>query len=289
MKYQYDKLRQIYNDFESPILSVTVEGKRFEDNNAGMIIGEFYAELTSGLEAAEAVYRIYNCTDLKDGTYLSEELKPYILLGSYTVIEAGYEGAVEEVFRGYVASVEFACSEEEIPCASVTIMDIKGVMMGNIAEKQLRAVSWGEAVKEILKGQSCRGLAREFETRGMDDRKGELISCKKKSADKLSSGNRVNAVLSGTAKVCIDASVRSQPEVQARTEALAEKTAWSFGRLECECIGIPVLKPGYFVEMAGFGKGVDNQFYINKVRHELSGEKGYRTLLSGQAASVGES
>ena len=250
--------------------------------------------------------------------------------------------------------------------------------MGNIAEKQLRAVSWGEAVKEILKGQSCRGLgqkglmeqirvddtpdkqsqeksnvclemtaesdyefvvraakrynyefytdlgtvyfrksmqeeiplmelgpgrgvlgyqmsydirglAREFETRGMDDRKGELISCKKKSADKLSSGNRVNAVLSGTAKVCIDASVRSQPEVQARTEALAEKTAWSFGRLECECIGIPVLKPGYFVEMAGFGKGVDNQFYINKVRHELSGEKGYRTLLSGQAASVGES
>lgn len=376
MKYEYEKLKTKYGNFESPAIRVTAEGKVFEDNGAEMIIGDASVDLTSGFEASEAAYRIYGCTDAKDGRYLFDKLKPYLALGSYTIIEMGYEGALEEVFRGYTSRVEFLSEEDEIPCVEVTVMDIKGAMMAGNFVKQLRASSFGEAVKEILQKQAyqslgskgllekiavtdtpdkqsgnkdetakiemtaesdyefavkaakkfnfeffselgtvyfrkakdddtvllrlgprqgllshriaydIRGIVREIEARNADDGKGSLISAKEKCKNKLSFGSKVNSVLDGSARVYVDASIHTKEEAAARAKSLMERTAWRFGSLECECIGIPVLRPGYFIEIEGLGRGTDNQFYLTGVRHVLSGEKGYYTCLTGQAASV---
>lgn len=376
MKYQFDKLKAKYGNFELPMINVTVEGKGFEQNKAGMIIGDAEVDLTSGYEASEAVYRIYNCTDEKDGTYLYEDLKPYILLGSVSVIEMGYEGALEEVFRGFTARVEFTCGEGEIPCVEVTLMDIKGAMMAGKFEKQLCAASYGEAVKEILQKQvyqglsskgllekaavtetpdkntgggndtarvemtaesdyefivkaarkfnyefytelgtvyfrkakagdtvlmelgleegilsyraayDIRGIIREAEARGPDDGKGAVISAKESCRNKLSYGSKVNQILDSSSRICIDSSIHTKEEASARAKSVLERAAWQFGSLECECIGIPILCPGYYIEISGLGTGPDNQYYLTGVRHILSGDKGYYTCLRGQAASV---
>lgn len=376
MKYEYEKLKTEYSNFELPAVEVTVEGKSFADNGSNMIIGDVNVELTSGFEASEAVFRIYGCTDAKDGKYLFDKLKPYILLGSYTVIEMGYAGALKEVFRGFTARVEFVAEEDEIPCVEVTAMDIKGAMMAGNFVKQLRAASFGEAVKEILQKQSyqgigskgllekiavtdtpdkqsgnqdetakvemtaesdyefivkaakkfgfefftelgtvyfrkakadenvllklnleqgllshhiaydVRGIVQEIEARNADDGKGVLISAKEKCKNKLSFGSKVNSVLDGSARVYVDASIHTKEEASARAKSLLERVSWRFGSLECECIGIPILRPGYYIEIEGLGDGADNQFYLTGVRHVLSGEKGYYTCLSAQAASV---
>ena len=62
--------------------------------------------------------------------------------------------------------------------------------------------------------------------------------------------------------------------------------AYRFGSLECEAVGLPELKPGHFVEIAGLGGGCDNRFYITNARHVLTDEEGYKTFLTGKAASL---
>lgn len=376
MKYHFDDLKKSYGDFELPAVEITVEGKDFADNKAQMIIGELEIDLTAGFEASQAVYRIYGCTDEKDGTYLFDDLKPYILLGSYTEIKLGYFHHMEEVFRGFICGVEFACSEEEMACVSVNVMDIKGAMMGSCSLRQLRADSYGKAVKEILQQKSyeelgkkgliktvkaedtpdkqdggeeishrievtaesdyefivkaakkfnyefftahgvvyfrkaksekevltelgmakgilnhcitydIRGIVQEIETRCGDDKKGELTAVSKKCSETFSFGKEVDALLKGTTKTYIDASVRTKEEAGARTDSYLERMKEQFGTLECECVGIPVLEPGYFLEVTGLGKGADNRFYITRVIHRLSEEGGYRTKITGLASSI---
>lgn len=373
MKYEYQQLRKKYNDFSVPVVHISVEGKGFENSQVNMAISEVQVHQTCGFEAGDAVFSIYGCTDPQTEEFLFDDLKPYIALGSCVVLELGYSGEKEEVFCGYIARVEFI--HEELPCVEVTLMDIKGVMMAGTCAGQLRASSYGEAVREIFSGNvyqdlkqkgilrelkisdtpdkqekseegihtielysesayefvvkaakkfyyeffvdcgdvyfrkaksndselmlltmdelilsmrvnyDIRGIFREAEVRSVDDAKGITVKAVKKQMNKLSCGNKVNALLKGTRKVYVDASIGSANEAEIRAQSLLEAAAFGFGTLECECIGIPMLRPGYFIRLGGYGAPVDNRFYVTDVEHLLS-EEGYITRLTAKAASL---
>lgn len=377
MKYQYDKLKRTYGDFLLPVVNVIIEGKPFHTNKRGAIIGEIQVELTSGYEASAASFHIYNCTAEEDGKYMFDDLKSYIFLGSFVVIEMGYAKSLTEVFRGFIAQVEFAAEENGIPCVEVTAMDVKAIMMANAYTKQMTAERYSEAVREIFQketyqklsqrgiidnlniadtpdkqekgnsdisepiemtsesdyefvvkaakkfncefftelgtlhfrkakqetdpvieleaqkgilsyrvGYDIRGMVQEIETRGIDDRKGVLIHAKKKFKNKVSYGNKAGGMISKAGKVYVDSSIRSQDEAASRAEALIEQMSYRLGSLQCECVGIPEIRPGYFICIAGFGEPVDNQFYITDVKHTLKEEEGFTTKIIGAAASV---
>ena len=131
-----------------------------------------------------------------------------------------------------------------------------------------------------------RGLAKEVEVRGMDDGKGEPFSAKRSSRKKLSYGALADTVTGSAKQVYTDAAIRSKEEAGELAEALADRQEWRFGTLQCDCIGLPVLLPGNFVIISGYGKGADNQYYVTAASHILSGEEGYITRLEGYAASV---
>lgn len=374
MEYNYESLKNTYASFEHPALKVTVEGRDMSKHAPQFVIGEARIELTSGCEASQAVWRIYGCVDEKDGSYLFEEMKPYILLGSYVSLEIGYGENLTEVFRGFIARVRFEAEEEDIPCAEVTAVDAKGALMSGRYSRQLRAGTYGEAVKELVNGEGyrelfkkgaaeriqvtdtpdkkenkeevhleqvsesdftfiagaakrfgyeffaetgtlvfrkaregakellelgpgrgvisadisydIRGLAKEVEVRGMDDGKGEPFSAKRSSRKKLSYGALADTVTGSAKQVYTDAAIRSKEEAGELAEALADRQEWRFGTLQCDCIGLPVLLPGNFVIISGYGKGADNQYYVTAASHILSGEEGYITRLEGYAASV---
>lgn len=378
MGFEYEKLKKRYGGFRHPVLDITVEGKSFEKNRAGMVIGEARVELTSGFEASEAMFKIYGCVDPATGEFDFDSLKPYICLGSYVVMQMGYSGEKVEVFRGFIAQVQFGCEENESPGVEVTAMDVKGIMMANMYAKQMRSKSYSEAVKEIFQkqayqnlsqkgmieklavtdtpdhrqdteekgtdhtiemvsesdyefivkaakrfnyeffsdagtvyfrkakqeqkvliqlglyegilnyqvGYDIRGLVQKIETRSMDDGKGTLIAAQQTYKNKVSFGNKANALLSHTEKIYVDSTIRSRDEAAARAAFLMEQMSYRFGSLEAECIGIPELKPGHFVDMTGFGKPADNRFYITGVVHRLAENYGYRTRLTGRSASI---
>jgi phage protein D len=56
--------------------------------------------------------------------------------------------------------------------------------------------------------------------------------------------------------------------------------------MDSDCVGIPDLVPGRFIEVTGMGVPVDNQFYLTAVTHDFTGENGYRTHIEGCAAQL---
>ncbi|WP_251390582.1 phage late control D family protein [Mediterraneibacter agrestimuris] len=375
MKYQYKKLKERYEHFACPVVRLCVEGKWLDECVADILISEVHVHLTCGYEAGDAVVTLHGITDETDNTFLWEQLKPYVSLGSDVILKMGYPNETEEVFCGYIACVECICAE--LPSIELTLMDIKGVMMSGTRAAQLKSRNYGDAVKEILGGDryrelkekemfrgmrisdtpdkqngqeeemrtiecvsesdydfvvraakkfgyeffvdcgmvyfrkaqsddtvlmelkqgeaalsasvlyDIRGIVKETEVRAHDDAKGTLIYASAVQKNKLSYGNRTGRIINQTKKVYMEPCVRSKTDASSRADALLKENLSRFGTLECECIGMPVLKPGYFVHLKGYGIPVDNQFYVTAAEHVLS-ENGYTTRLIAVAEGMKE-
>ena len=110
-----------------------------------------YTENTASDASYPAVFSVYNCYDEDSGKFITEGLWDYIVLGSAVSVKMGYGDNLEEVFRGYVSTVDFCCgSKGEIPHIEVLCMDIKGVMMTGNHECQLMSDNYGDAIREIF-------------------------------------------------------------------------------------------------------------------------------------------
>ncbi len=130
------------------------------------------------------------------------------------------------------------------------------------------------------------GLVKKVEVRGMDASKGQVISAVKQVSNKISLGTRAKSLIGKTEKVVMDAGVYSKEQAQYRADSLMEEMSYRFGNLECECVGLPELMPGHFVDIAGLSQGCDNRFYITNATHVINDTEGYKTFLTGKAASL---
>ncbi|MBR6642403.1 MAG: flagellar hook-basal body complex protein, partial [Lachnospiraceae bacterium] len=133
---------------------------------------------------------------------------------------------------------------------------------------------------------SITGVVGQIEARAMDPGKGEVISAKSKFNNTISTANKATELMGKGAKVYLDASISSAEEAEARVASLMEKMSYRLGSLEADCVGIPDLVPGRFIEVAGLGVPVDNEFYLTTVTHEFNGEHGYSTRIEGCAAQI---
>ena len=130
------------------------------------------------------------------------------------------------------------------------------------------------------------GLVKSVEVRGMDTAKAAMVSAVKKVTNKISTGSKAKALIGQTQRIVIDANAVSREQAQYRADSLMEDISYRFGTLECECIGIPELKPGHFVRMTSLDGPCDNLFYITQVRHTMSDEDGYKTHITAAAATL---
>ena len=380
--FDYQSLKSKYGDFSFPFVKLIVNGKEFSKNKNNFILSDVDIELTSDYEASIAGYTIYNTFDMEQSAFLSNDVKNYIALGSPVEIALGYGDQGVRVFNGFIAKVNFVYPEDDMPGIRVTALDVKGIMMANNYSRQLKAKSYGEAVKEILdqnvyadlrnKGiidkltisdtpdkqqggnskketdrtiemvcesdyefvvkaakkynyeffaecgtvffrkaksndkvlielgpkEGLRSMDVEYditslvssvEARGMDTGKGNAIVGKKKFSNKISMGNHAAKMIKKNTKVYIDTTITSQREADSRAESILEDMSYKFGTLKCECFGLPELMPGYFVKLIGLGQPPNNLFYITSVRHILSNDAGFVTILTGKAPGIGGS
>lgn len=148
--FDFESLKLTYGNFSHPLVVVTVGGKDFAQNKKGLGISDLEVEMTSGFEAAIATFWIYGAYNREESQFRFDDMKSYILLGSAVVIYMGYGANVREVFRGFIARVNFSFRENEMPGVEVTAMDVKGMMMSGNYSRQLLATSFSDAVREIL-------------------------------------------------------------------------------------------------------------------------------------------
>lgn len=152
MNYDYEQLKKKYQEFLVPASRLTINGSDFQENKAGLVMSELTVELSTGYEASEAVYSIYNVFDYDTCTYRFDDFSKYCLLGSQVSISMGYMEHQTEVFTGLVTQVRFVCDEENSHHVEVTAMDVKGMMMANSRAAQMKAKNYSGAVTEIFSG-----------------------------------------------------------------------------------------------------------------------------------------
>ncbi len=129
------------------------------------------------------------------------------------------------------------------------------------------------------------GMVESIEARGMDVAKGEMISAEVKySTGNLSQGNYAAAMLKGSKRVYIDASIRSKDDAESRAKSLYEAMSYRYGSFECQLFGLPEFLPGYFYDFSGVSTGADNTFYVNRVIHTIDRDSRYLVKLFGVAA-----
>lgn len=152
-------------------------------------------------------------------------------------------------------------------------------------QKPQGSIGPGEGLIAYRIGYDIRSMVRQVEVRSMDDGTGSVLSGKKKFQNKISMGNKAGALLSETEKVCIDAAVSDLPSAIDRAKDLMDQMAERYGSLDGECVGIPDISPGRYLEIVGLSEPADNTFYVTEVEHILDTSRGYRTRIRGTASS----
>lgn len=133
---------------------------------------------------------------------------------------------------------------------------------------------------------SLTGVVGKIEARAMDPGKGQVISAKSKFNNTLSTSSKAKQLMGKGSKVYLDASITSREEAEARVASLMEQMSYRLGSLEADCVGIPDLTPGRFIEVSGLGVPADNDFYLTAVTHDFTSDGGYRSHITGCAAQI---
>ena len=375
-QYSYDNLKECYENFTNEVAIVRVNHKDISGGKHKFVVSDLSVELTCGFEASMAEFSIYNCYDDDSDSYLMDELKKYIIMGSQVEILLGYAALAKPVFTGFIARTAFCYGKGQLPHVSVMCMDAKGAMMSGSYCRQLISTCYSDAVGEILEKVSYAklqgleiiknmrisstpdkgtrsgddaynlemtsesdydfivraakkynyefyidcgdlifrkartgastaielgaksgiismeaaydftGVVESVTVRGVDVDKGGVVEAEKKNTNKLSLGSYAKNFVKGKKSINIDASVSSREEAEYRAGYIMDNAAYKLGKLDCEVIGLPELKPGNYIVIKGFGKPAANTYYIVNVIHRIDQYSGFRTRIIAASDSV---
>ncbi|MBO6137692.1 MAG: hypothetical protein J6O71_03680 [Lachnospiraceae bacterium] len=160
-EFDISNLKEKYEDFQSPLILVEVEGKKIDKDEHGVEVSGCEVELTSGYEAAIAEVSLFGAYN---GTIFdTSKIKNIIAMGSSIKISLGYGASVREVFKGFIARVNFVLpkSTYDDPYIQLTAMDIKGNMMANRHSRRLNSKYFSDAVKEVIEANPFYGYKDE--------------------------------------------------------------------------------------------------------------------------------
>lgn len=188
------------------------------------------------------------------------------------VVESDYEFLVKLAKKN---NYEFFCE-----CGDVIFRKAKSVQMPLFTLTPSMGIYNFEVEYDIT------GLAETIYARSTDPAKAKVIESKGKFSNKISMGNKAKPLLKGSERVYIDPTISSKEEAQDRVDSLMEDMAFRYGTLTCDMVGIPEMKPGYFLDMQCMGDGPSNVFYMVNVRHSLRSTGGYSMKITGKTNAM---
>lgn len=260
----------------------------------GVMMSGCYSKQLKADNFSDAVTEILNrtayeklkSTQIIKGVYVTEtpdKLRKAMSGGVMTVSSQSVEMVAESDYEFVVKAAKKNNYEFFTECGNVYFRKAKA------DQSVLISIGPDTGLRSFDISYDVTGLTEKVTVRSMDVAKGQVISAQKKFSAKISQGSAAMAMLKGSEKVYIDPSVTSKEEAEERAAFLMEQISYRYGSLRCEMIGIPELLPGHFVEVSGLGTGVDNTFYLSRVRHIMTEDGDYTVQMEGQAASAGGS
>lgn len=153
-------------------------------------------------------------------------------------------------------------------------------------EVTLMSLNTTKGISALSIEYDITGQVETVSVRGTDYKSSELITAKRKLSNTISNSNKANQIISGSEKIYVDSSVKSEGDADYRLENAVERITYGFGLMNCKCIGMPELKPGNFIEIEDMGSPPSNKFYLVEVKHVIDDEEGYITELKGRTDKI---
>ncbi|MDO4261618.1 MAG: hypothetical protein Q4C82_06030 [Eubacteriales bacterium] len=212
----------------------------------------------------------------------------------------------EPPVSGYLSGKELdSCPEDEVPLRSHMMTDyeliseqadkhgyeffiLQGKAYFRKRQKVTSAIATLSPGKGILRAGfsiSAQSLVDKIEIRSVDASSGARIQGEASISGSFGKGSGPSKLLKQTRQVFYEPGVKDASEAALRAQARMDDARRRFGQLECECVGIPELAPGRFVEVEGLSGIADRKYYITYVRHVFD-EEGYRTYITAGADSL---
>lgn len=133
-----------------------------------------------------------------------------------------------------------------------------------------------------LSGQQ---LVKKIEVRSIDEESGKQIKGFANVSGKFSKGSSAKMMIGNSTQVFYEPAVKDANEAKKRAAARAEAIENQFGEMEVECVGIPEIVPGRFIDIQQLSSQADMKYYVQYVKHQID-ESGYRTYFKAGVSSL---
>lgn len=136
--------------------------------------------------------------------------------------------------------------------------------------------------KLSLSGQQ---LFKTAEARAVDDGSGRKITGQADITGRFSTGGAAEKMMGPSKQEFDESEIKDAKGAQTRAEKKLEKATESFGILELNCVGIPEIGPGRFIELEEMSGVLNRMYYVTSVSHKVN-EEGYRTTIKARVKSI---
>lgn len=214
----------------------------------------------------------------------------HILMQNFTIEQKGKEKDLSALVTEILNKQKSFISESEVGSISSTGMQVaqnisdydfirkianeNGFEFFIIAGKAYfrKAQKVKTPITTIRYGESVISFEREVKYKnvkvtalGKDDNNKKTT--KGTATGKTKTGNIVNAFVSN--KIIVSGNLNSDDKAKKRAEIEVENILSESYYSKLQCIGVPEIIPGRYIELEDFDSDIDNKYYITKVCHEF--------------------
>jgi len=143
-------------------------------------------------------------------------------------------------------------------------------------------LTWGQDLISLNKEDDLSDQAGTIKVRSWDHKTKQALIGQASSITKIDSGQDGPTVLGnalGTVEDNYFSEARTQAQANAEAKAIQDRKAMKLVSGDATCIGIPEIRAGKYVKLAGLGTKLNKLYYITSARHSLDGS-GYTTTLT---------
>lgn len=142
---------------------------------------------------------------------------------------------------------------------------------------------WGKNMVSFTPELTAARQVSSVTVKGWDPRKKAVITATAtkddlagKSSAGISGPEVAQTRLAGKAEIVVDWPVQTTEEAKALAVSLLRERAYEFLKATGQAIGLPDMRPGDNVNVAGVGQRFSGQYYVTRVEHTI-GSNGYTT------------
>ncbi len=154
------------------------------------------------------------------------------------------------------------------------------------SKTEVVTLEWGKTLGSFTVSADLGGIeATKVEVHGYDKQKTEVIGTSS-TTNSFGSGTKAGADFLKTAlgnkdaiKIINDHRITTASEATAKANAVLNEMAVNFVSGDGECIGLPEIKAGVYIKLAGLGAKFNNVYYVTQATHTFDTD-GYVTKFS---------